>query len=77
VAQTILYDNNKPAEARILEDRKRKLTRVFSELLSHYLFDPRFGRPGKGNHKRKVESLVGLCAAISSCPYPSFRASTP
>ena len=34
-------------------------TQVFSELQSHYLFDARFGRPGKGNDKGKVEGLVG------------------
>ena len=48
VPQTILYDNTKIAVARILGNGKRKLTRIFSELLSHYLFDTRFGRPGKG-----------------------------
>ena len=63
VPRTVLYDNTKIVEdpwrvgavARILGDGKRKLTRIFSELLSHYLFDTRFGRPGKGNDKGKVE----------------------
>jgi hypothetical protein len=32
--------------ARILGDGKRRRTRVFSELRSHYLFEDRFGRPG-------------------------------
>jgi len=31
----------------------------FSELQSHYLFEEKFGRPGKGNDKGKVEGLVG------------------
>ena len=26
--------------------------------VSHYLFEDRFGRPGKGNDKGKVEGLV-------------------
>ena len=39
-----LYDNTKIAVARILGDGKRKRTRVFSELVSHYLFKDRFGR---------------------------------
>jgi transposase len=30
----------------------------FTELISHYLFRDRFGRPGKGNDKGKVENLV-------------------
>ena len=32
---------------------------MFTELQSHYLFEDRFGRPGKGNDKGKVEGLVG------------------
>ena len=31
----------------------------FPELQSHYLFAEKFGRPGKGNDKGKVENLVG------------------
>ena len=50
VPQSILYDNTKIAVAKILGDGKRKRTRVFSELRSHYLFNDRFGRPGKGRH---------------------------
>lgn len=72
VPQTILYDNTKLAVSRILGDGKRKLTRVFSELLSHYLFDTRFGRPGKGNDKGKVESLVGYVRRNLFVPLPTF-----
>ncbi len=46
VPQSILYDNTKIAVARILGDGRRQRTRVFSELISHYLFEDRFGRPG-------------------------------
>ena len=59
VPRSILYDNTTLAVARILGDGRRKRTRVFSELQSHYLFADRFGRPGKGNDKGKVEGLVG------------------
>jgi transposase len=55
---SILYDNTKLAVARICGDGKRERTRAFSELISHYLFRDRFGRPGKGNDKGKVENLV-------------------
>ena len=54
VPRSILYDNTRIAVARILGDGKRQRTRVFSELRSHYLFEDRFGRPGKGNDKGKV-----------------------
>ena len=59
VPQSILYDNTKLAVARILGDGRRKRTRAFTELQSHYLFEDRFGRPGKGNDKGKVEGMVG------------------
>ena len=72
VPQTVLYDNTKLAVARILGDGKRRLTRVFSEVLSHYLFDPRFGRPGKGNDKGKVENLVGYVRRNLFVPLPAF-----
>jgi transposase len=49
VPASILYDNTSIAVAKILGDGTRKRTRVFSELQSHYLFEDRFGRPGKGN----------------------------
>ena len=48
VPQSILYDNTKLAVARILGDGRRQRTRAFTELQSHYLFEDRFGRPGKG-----------------------------
>ena len=73
VPQSMLYDNTKLAVARILGNGERKLTRVFSEVLSHYLFDTRFGRPGKGNDKGKVESLVGYVRRNLFVPLPSFE----
>lgn len=73
VPQEILYDNTKIAVARILGDGRRKLTRIFSELLSHYLFDTRFGRVGKGNDKGKVEGLVGYVRRNHMVPIPSFE----
>ena len=56
---SILYDNTKLAVAQILGDGKRERSRMFSTLQSHYLFEDKFGRPGKGNDKGKVENLVG------------------
>ena len=43
VPVSILYDNTRIAVARILGDGTRKRTRVFSELVSHYLFEDRLG----------------------------------
>src|SRR5438552_4261349 len=72
VPKSILYDNTKIAVARILGDGKRLRTRVFSELQSHYLFQDRFGRPGKGNDKGKVEGLVGFARRNFLVPIPVF-----
>ena len=73
VPQSIVYDNTKLAVAKILGDGRRKRTRVFSELQSHYLFEDRFGRPGKGNDKGKVEGLVGYVRRNFLVPIPSFE----
>ena len=48
----------------------RQRTRVFTELQSHYLFEDRFGRPGKGNDKGKVEGLVGFIRRNFLVPVP-------
>jgi hypothetical protein len=56
--------------ARILGDRKRQRTRAFTELVSHYLFQERFGHPGKGNDKGKVEALVKYPRANFLTPVP-------
>jgi len=70
VPGSILYDNTTLAVARILGDGTRQRTRVFSELQSHYLFADRFGRPGKGNDKGKVEGLVGYIRRNYLVPVP-------
>ena len=70
VPRSILYDNSKLAVARILGDGGRQRTRVFSELQSHYVFDDRFGRPGKGNDKGKVEGLIGWVRRNLLVPVP-------
>jgi transposase len=73
VPQSILYDNTKIAVARIFGDGKRQRTRIFAELQSHYLFRDRFGRPGKGNDKGKVEGLVGYARRNFLVPLPVFE----
>jgi transposase len=70
VPLSILYDNLKIAVAKICGDGKRERTRAFTELVSHYLFKDRFGRPGKGNDKGKVEGLVKFSRANFMTPIP-------
>ena len=73
VPQGILYDNTRLAVAKILGAGRRQRTRAFTELQSHYLFEDRFGRPGKGNDKGKVEGLVGYVRRNFLVPVPSFE----
>jgi hypothetical protein len=70
VPLSILYDNLKIAVAKICGDGKRERTRAFTELVSHYLFKDRFGRPGKGNDKGKVEGLVKFSRSNFMTPIP-------
>jgi transposase len=70
VPRTILYDNTKLVVAQILGDGTRNKTQAFSELQSHYLFAEKFGRPGKGNDKGKVEGLVGYARRNFLVPVP-------
>ena len=75
VPQSILYDNTRLAVARIVKadggkNLRRLRSQMFAELQSHYLFDDRFGRPGKGNDKGKVEGLVGFVRRNFMTPLP-------
>lgn len=70
VPQSILYDNTRLAVARIAKGGQRLRSQMFSELQSHYLFEDRFGRPGKGNDKGKVEGLVGYVRRKFMTPLP-------
>jgi transposase len=70
VPQSILYDNTRLAVARIVKGGKRLRSQMFAELQSHYLFEDKFGRPGKGNDKGKVEGLVGYSRRNFMTPLP-------
>jgi transposase len=70
VPLSILYDNTRLAVARIVKGGRRLRSQMFAELQSHYLFDDRFGRPGKGNDKGKVEGLAGFVRRNFMTPLP-------
>ena len=70
VPLSLLYDSLKIVVAKICGDGKRERTRAFTELVSHYLFQDRFGRPGKGNDKGKVEGLVKYARTNFMTPIP-------
>jgi len=55
VPQRLIYDNLTAAVRRIIGG-ERELTERFTALVSHYLFEPSFTRPGEGHDKGGVES---------------------
>lgn len=70
VPRHIVYDNTTLAVASIKKGGKRELTDKFKQLMSHYLFEARFGRPGKGNDKGIVEGQVGYARRNFMVPIP-------
>jgi transposase len=70
VPQSVLYDNTRIAVAAIDADGTRQRTKAFATLVSHYLYRDRFGRPGKGNDKGKVEALVKYARQHFLTPVP-------
>jgi len=72
VPLSVLYDTDRCLVSRILPDGTRQRATLFSGFLSHCLFRDRYGRPGKGNDKGKVEGLVGLSRRNFMVPIPRF-----
>lgn len=72
VPRSIVYDNDRCLVAKIQADGTRKRTQRFSAMLSHYVIGDRYGRPGKGNDKGKVEGLVGYARRNFMVPTPRF-----
>ncbi len=72
VPHSILYDNDRCLVSKILADGTRQRATLFSALQSHYLFHDRYGRPGKGNDKGKVEGIVGYARRNFMVPVPRF-----
>ncbi len=70
--QSILYDNDRCLVAKIMPDGIRNRTQRFSAMLSHYVVRDRYGRPGKGNDKGKVEGLVGYARRNFMVPVGAF-----
>src|SRR5215813_2345865 len=66
----MLYDTTRISAKHIAADGERKSTKAFSGLQSHYLFEAKFGRPGKGNDKGHVEGLVGYARRNFLVPVP-------
>jgi transposase len=70
VPKQIVYDNSRIAVSKIQRHGVRVRTKAFLELQSVYLFEDRFGRPGRGNDKGDVEGLVGFARRNFMVPLP-------
>ncbi len=55
-----IYDNLKTAVKAILKGRHRNVNERFKQFCSHWLFEPDFCTPAKGNEKGRVENKVGF-----------------
>ena len=66
VPRSVLYDNDRCLVSKIMPDGTRKRTQRFSAMLSYYVIGDRYGRPGKGNGKGKVEGLVDVRRQVFS-----------
>jgi transposase len=71
VPQSVLLDNMKLAVVRIRPDGTRERTAAFTRAVSHFVFQDRYGRPGRGNDKGKVEALVKYARRSLLTPVPS------
>ncbi|NCC59072.1 MAG: IS21 family transposase, partial [Synergistales bacterium] len=55
IPQRVVYDNLKAAVVKIVQMKDRTLSDRFTAMVSHYLFEPCFARPGQGHDKGGVE----------------------
>lgn len=54
-----IYDNLKTAVKSLLKGHHRNLQERFVRFCSHYLYEPDFCNPARGNEKGRVESVIG------------------
>jgi transposase len=73
VPQRLLYDNLKPAVARVLVGSERQLTARFTALATHYVFEPCFARPATGHDKGGVEARGRAVRLQHLTPIPVGR----
>ncbi len=70
VPRSVVYDNLKPAVARILRGHRRLEQEAFAHFRSVYLFEAVFANPHAGWEKGSVENLVGYARRTYFVPIP-------
>jgi transposase len=70
VPREVWWDNPRTVAALILQGRERRLHPRYAALASHYLFEPRFCMPARGNEKPDAESTVKAVQRRFATPVP-------
>ncbi len=70
VPKEVWWDNPKTVATLILTGRQRQLNPRYAALASHYVFDPRFCMPARGNEKPDAESTVKAVQKRCATPVP-------
>jgi transposase len=73
VPKRISYDNTRVAISKILIGHKRKHTKEFKRLISHYLFEPYFCNVRRPNEKGIVEGSVKYARLNFMVPVPQVK----
>jgi transposase len=70
VPREVWWDNPKTVATTILQGRERRLHPRYAALASHYVFEPRFCMPGRGNEKPDAEGTVKAVQRRFATPVP-------
>ena len=76
VPKEVWWDNPKTVATLILLGRERRLHPRYAALASHYVFNPLFCMPARGNEKPDAENTVRAVQRRFSTPVPRQRTST-
>jgi transposase len=72
VPREVWWDNPKTVATLVLKGRERQLHPRYAALASHYVFDPRFCMPRKGNEKPDAEGGVKAVQRRCATPVPQM-----
>ena len=70
VPREVWWDNPRTVASLVLRGRQRQLNPRYAALASHYVFDPRFCMPARGNEKPDAEGAVKAVQRRFATPVP-------